>query len=62
MPLVSTFLAGIAAGNLDEEQDSSGTAPEATLIVVKLKPMKQYLRELYLIPEGAEVFQENDAP
>ena len=55
-----TFLAGIAAGNLDEEQDSSGTAPEATLIVVKLKPMKQYLRELYLIPEGAEVFQEND--
>ncbi len=55
-----TFLAGIAAGNEDQENDFSGVAPDAELVVVKLKPAKQNLRDLYLIPDGAICYQEND--
>ncbi|MED9882015.1 S8 family peptidase [Blautia sp.] len=55
-----TMLAGIAAGNRIPEQGFSGAAPEAELVVVKLKQAKKYLRELYLIPSSAEVFQEDD--
>ncbi len=55
-----TFLAGIAAGNPLPEQDFSGAAPEAELVVVKLKPAKRYLREFYQIPPEADAFQEND--
>ena len=55
-----TFLAAVAAGNSVPEQDFSGAAPEAELVVVKLKPAKQYLREFYQIPGEAEAFQEND--
>lgn len=55
-----TMLAGIAAGNLVPEESFSGAAPEAELIVVKLKPAKRYLRAFYLFPPEAEVFQEND--
>lgn len=55
-----TRLAGIAAGNQVLEENFSGAAPEATLLIVKLKPAKDYLREFYLYPRNAEVFQEND--
>lgn len=55
-----TMLAGTAAGNMIPEQGFSGAAPEAELVVVKLKPAKKYLRELYLISPSAEVFQEDD--
>lgn len=55
-----TMLAGIAAGNQVLEENFSGAAPEAALLVVKLKPAKNYLREFYLYPEEAEIFQEND--
>lgn len=55
-----TFLAGIAAGSVDPENEFSGAAPEATLLVIKLKPAKEYLRAIYLIPEDADAFQETD--
>ena len=55
-----TRLASIAAGNRNLEEGVSGAAPEAELVIVKLKPAKEYLRELYLIPPEAEVFQEDD--
>lgn len=55
-----TALAGIAAGNFVQEEGFSGAAPEAELIVVKLKKAKNYLREFYLYPADAEIFQEND--
>lgn len=55
-----TFLAGIAAGSELPEEDFSGAAPEASLIIVKLKQAKRYLRSLYLLPEGVPVYQEND--
>lgn len=53
-----TFLASVAAGG--EDQDFTGAAPEAAIAMVRLKPAKQYLREFYLIREGADAYQEDD--
>ena len=55
-----TALAGIAAGNMVPGENFTGAAPEATLIIIKVKPAKQYLRNFYLYSPDAEVFQEND--
>lgn len=43
-----TRMAAIAAGNYFPEENFSGAAPEAILIIVKVKPAKKYLREFYL--------------
>ena len=37
-----------------------GAAPDAEIVVVKLKTAKNYLKEYYLIPQGAIAYQEND--
>ena len=55
-----TALAGIAAGNMVQGENFTGAAPEATLNIIKVKPAKQYLRNFYLYPPEAEVFQEDD--
>lgn len=55
-----TFLASIAAGNRDERAGFSGASPQASIAMVKLKPAKQYLRDFYLIQDGADAYQEND--
>ena len=55
-----TRMAAIAAGNYFPEENFSGAAQEAMLIIVKVKPAKKYLREFYLFPAEAELFQEND--
>ncbi len=55
-----TFLASVAAGSGNPEQQFLGAAPEATLAVVKLKQAKQYLRDYYFIPKSAPCFQETD--
>lgn len=55
-----TAVAGLAAGNFVPAENFSGAAPKATLIVVKLKEAKTYLREFYQYPPDAQVFQEND--
>lgn len=55
-----TFLAGIAAGGILPNQDFTGAAPECELVIVKLKPAKQYLRDFYLISNDADAYQEND--
>ena len=47
-----TMLAGIAAGSEDRANDFSGVVPDSELVVVKLKYMKQALREFYIIPPG----------
>lgn len=51
-----TRMAAIAAGNYFPEENFSGAAPEAILIIVKVKPAKKYLREFYLFPAEAELF------
>lgn len=55
-----TFIAGIAAGGSLSDDSFTGAAPECSLVVVKLKQAKRYLRDYYLIPEDATAFQEND--
>lgn len=55
-----TFLAGVAGGNMIEEDDFSGIAPLCELAIVKLKKPKQYLKDFWLIPEDVEAFQESD--
>lgn len=55
-----TFISGIAAGGEDIQNRFIGAAPAATLIVVKLKPAKKYLRDFFLISPGATAYQEDD--
>mgnify|MGYP001049536767 FL=1 len=53
-----TFLAGVAAAS--ETADYIGAAPEAEILMVKLKPAKKYLRDFYLRPERVEAYSETD--
>ena len=56
-----TALASIAAGSsLEEGYTFLGAAPDADIVVVKLKQAKEYLRNYYMIPEGVPCYQEND--
>lgn len=55
-----TFLASIAAGNEDLENEFQGAAPGASLAIVKLKEAKEFLREFYAIREDAVCYQETD--
>ena len=53
-----TFVAGIAAAG--KTQDFQGAAPESEIVMVKVKPAKQYLRDYFLINDDAKAYQEND--
>lgn len=56
-----TALAAVAAGsNVGGREPYRGAAPEADLVIVKLKECKRYLREFYLLPEKVPAYQEND--
>lgn len=47
-----TFLASVAAGGADPQNDFIGAAPEAELLVVKLKEAKENLREFFFLPSA----------
>ncbi|TCT16300.1 subtilase family protein [Natranaerovirga pectinivora] len=53
-----TFLAGVAAGRYVDQ--IAGAAPDADIIMVKLKPGKNYIREIYLLRDDAITYQDND--
>lgn len=55
-----TYVAGLAAGGIDEKNNFSGAAPYASIAVVKLKEAKQHLREFYFIDEDAVCYAESD--
>ncbi len=55
-----TFLASVAAGSTDRENDFTGAAPMSELVVVKLKEAKQNLREFFYLPQNEPLYQEND--
>ena len=56
-----TFMAGVACGSEDVENNFIGAANESKIAVVKLKKAKKYLRDFYLIEENVQdVYQEND--
>lgn len=53
-----TFLAGVAAASKTENY--IGAAPDSEIVMVKLKPAKQYLRDFFMINEKAEAYSETD--
>ena len=55
-----TFLASMAAGGVNEENQFIGAAPDAAIAVVKLKPIKPYLKEFYQIYTETPCYQETD--
>lgn len=55
-----TSLAGIAAGKEIIEENFVGAAPEAELVVVKLKEAKQYFRSWWMIEKEQIVYQSSD--
>lgn len=55
-----TFLAGVACGSEDVENDFIGAVPESEIAVVKLKEAKQYLKDFFFVKGGEPAYQEND--
>lgn len=56
-----TSMAGVAAGSkLGGGYIYQGAAPDADIVVVKLKECKPYLRQFYLVPDDVPAYQEND--
>ena len=56
-----TRMASAAAGSaINEGIDFLGAAPDADIVVVKLKQAKRYLLDFYLIPEGVPAYESND--
>lgn len=55
-----TFMASVACGTINEQQDFVGAAPGSLIAIVKLKEAKQYLKDFYYIEGKEPVFQEND--
>lgn len=56
-----TAMASVAAGSrLDGSRRFVGAAPECNIVMVKLKEIKQYLREYYMIPDDVPCYQETD--
>ncbi len=53
-----TSMAAVAAGN--NGVSFTGAAPNADIVVVKLKQCKPYFRDFYLIPQDVPAYQEND--
>lgn len=56
-----TAMASAAAGSaLNGGVDFLGAAPDADIVVVKLKQAKQFLRDYYLTPPGVAAYETND--
>ncbi len=56
-----TIMAGVAAGSVVNGGSTYiGAAPEANIVVVKLKECKPYLREYYFVPEDVPAYEESD--
>ena len=56
-----TAMASVAAGSsLGGGRAFTGAAPDADIVVVKLREAKQYLKDYYLLPEEAVAYAETD--
>ncbi len=54
-------MAGVAAGSrLGNGLTYVGAAPDADIVVVKLKEAKQYLRDFFMVPAGVPAYAETD--
>ena len=52
--------ANLGSANTGQSRIYEGVAPDAELVLVKLKQCKQYLRDYYLLPEEVPAYQEDD--
>lgn len=55
-----TYVASVAAGGANVENNFLGAAPESSIAVVKLKQAKQFYRNYYYIQQDVPCYQEND--
>lgn len=56
-----TIMAGIAVGSVVNGGSTYiGAAPDADIVVVKLKEAKEYLRNYYFVPDGVPAYEESD--
>lgn len=55
-----TFIAGIAAGSEVVEEDFIGAAPDAELVIVKLKEARKIIKQFYFVEDKNEVYQDSD--
>lgn len=56
-----TYVASIAAGSrMNGGSIFNGAAPDADILVIKLKECKKYLRDYYLIPKQVPAYQSTD--
>lgn len=55
-----TYMASIAAGSADSENDFIGAAPFSELVIVKLKEAKQNLKDFFYMSGTEPLYQEND--
>lgn len=55
-----TKVAAIAAGSALEEEDFIGAAPESSIVFVKLKQAKPFIRQLQHIPQDSIAYEESD--
>lgn len=56
-----TEMAAAAAGSeLEDGLGFVGAAPDADLVIVKLKQAKEFLREFYMVPDGVPAYGLND--
>ncbi|HHX11986.1 MAG TPA: S8 family peptidase, partial [Clostridiales bacterium] len=54
-----TMLAGIIAGNTVPSEAFSGVVPDAELVIVKLRPAKNVMKDFFVIPDDVLCYQEN---
>lgn len=55
-----TFMTGLAAGNVEEEEDFTGIAPDAEILVVKLRQAEKCLKKFWYIVEDIPAYKEED--
>lgn len=55
-----TFMTGLAAGNVVEEESFTGIAPNAEILVVKLRQAEPCLKKFWFIAEEAPAYEEGD--
>lgn len=55
-----TFMAGLAAGSIMEEEGFTGIAPEADILVVKLREADACLKKFWYIAETTNAYTEED--
>lgn len=55
-----TFMAGLAAGNEEDEEGFTGIAPNAELVVVKLREAKECLKSFWFVPQNVPAYEEAD--